>query len=61
MRNGGIDLNSTQMRLNETGGKIDFSNDNAQALARQIDGFIPVVFSITPMTDPQAFFGDVAR
>ena len=54
---GGIDLNSKDLKLSETGGKVDFGAAVDPAmLAKGIDGFIPVVFSITPMTDPQAFF-----
>ncbi len=55
---GGIDLNAGQLKLNETGGKIDFSGAvDAAALDRQIAGFNPVILSVTPLKNPQAFFG----
>jgi len=59
---GGIDLNSDQLRLQETGGRINFDSDvDVAMLNKQIDGFSPVVFSITPMGNPQVFFGAVQR
>ncbi|MEI8011832.1 MAG: hypothetical protein WCI27_05040 [Candidatus Omnitrophota bacterium] len=54
---GGIDLNSDQLKLNETGGKIDFSGPIDPAMLAQVAGFSPVVLSVTPMGDPQVFFG----
>jgi hypothetical protein len=56
---GGIDLNSHQLRLNETGGKINFNGPIDPAMLAEINGFSPVVLSITPMSDPKAFFGAV--
>jgi hypothetical protein len=54
---GGIDLDSANLRLQETGGRIDFSGKfDPAVLNRQIDGFTPIVFSITPMINLQAFF-----
>jgi hypothetical protein len=54
---GGIDLNSNQLQLNETGGKINFNGPIDPAMLAQIDGFSPVVLSVTSMGDPQVFFG----
>jgi hypothetical protein len=53
---GGIDLNSRAFRLSETGGQIDLGTAVADRLNQRIEGFVPVVFSITPLHDPQAFF-----
>jgi hypothetical protein len=58
---GGIDLNSESLRLSETGGKIDFNGSVDPAMLAQINGFSPEVLSVTPMGDPQVFFGVVAR
>ena len=58
---GGIDLNSKELKLFETGGKIDLSAAAAPAvLDKQINGLTPVLFSLTPMTDPQAFFSSTS-
>ncbi|MBF0387282.1 MAG: hypothetical protein HQL20_05430 [Candidatus Omnitrophica bacterium] len=55
--NGGIDFSANELRLTETGGRIDFGSAVDPAmLDRQINGFTPVIFSIIPMADPQAFF-----
>ncbi len=56
---GGIDLNSNQLKLNETGGKINFNGSIDPAMLEKIEGFSPVVLSIAPMGDPQTFFGSV--
>ncbi|MFH0753733.1 MAG: hypothetical protein V2A70_04135 [Candidatus Omnitrophota bacterium] len=59
---GGIDFNSANFRLQEAGGTIDFNGQADTALLlKQVDGFIPVIFSITPMANAQAFFGSAVN
>ncbi len=59
---GGIDLDPAKLRLQETGGKIDLDGTfDAAALDRQIDGFSPVLLSVTPLKDSQAFFGATSQ
>ncbi len=53
---GGIDLASDKMTLNEEGDKVDFAAVDPAMLEQGIDGLVPVVFFITPLTDPAAFF-----
>jgi hypothetical protein len=54
---GGIDLNSKELNLSETGDKVDFSQAaDAGMLSENVMGIVPVIFSITPLTDPQTFF-----
>ncbi|MBF0123208.1 MAG: class I SAM-dependent methyltransferase [Candidatus Omnitrophica bacterium] len=61
-KKGGIDLNSKELKLSETGDKVDFSTGVDPAMiAKGIDGFVPVILSIMPLTDPQAFFASVQK
>ena len=55
--NGGIDLNSKELKLSETGGRVDLSGATDPAMLARVEaGLVPVVVSITPLSDPQAFF-----
>ncbi len=55
---GGIDLDPAKLHLQETGGKINFdATFNVVALDRLIEGFSPAILSVTPLKDPQTFFG----
>ncbi len=58
---GGIDMNARHLRLNEKDGPLDMARGQDAAMLRKkgIHGFSPVIGSITPMKDIQAFFGAV--
>lgn len=61
-RKGGIDLNPRNFNLEETGGQVNFNSTIAPAhLADRIDGFTPIILSVTSVNSSQAFFGVVSK
>ncbi len=54
---GGIDLNSKELNISETGDKVVLGAGVDPAMfARGVDGFVPVILNIVPLNDPWAFF-----
>ncbi|MBF0595791.1 MAG: hypothetical protein HQL22_12610 [Candidatus Omnitrophica bacterium] len=57
---GGINLNANQLNLQETGGQINVGAGFDAAMPdKQINGFSPVILSVTPLEMSQSFFGEV--